>query len=297
MLNNKTQQHRSLIDYKLYLNMIGLYLPFYLLSHPKDTKIWKLYWSLLKNQLPPPHSWMKHVSIRNNPTKLIYGDASLTFLDETQNQFNIHIMETDMVLDFNFIPIKPVALIGKDGTPGNLYYYSFTKNQVQGHIKKGNTIETFTGEGWFDHQWGRDYSLLRGAGWSWFGIQLEDGRELLINCNHSLRTGEFFSPIVNLIEKDGTLHFSRNVHMKPLKYWKSLDTNASYPVEWEIAIPDFSIELKVVAIFNKQEMPIIGPLKAIWEGACTVTGQETLSNMQIKKLNGNCFTELVGYVN
>ena len=62
-----------------------------------------------------------------------------------------------------------------------------------------------------------------------------------------------------------------------------------------IKIPDFSMELNVKAIFPKQEMDIIGPLQAIWEGACIVSGQETLLNEDRKLIQGKGFMELVGY--
>jgi len=47
---------------------------------------------------------------------------------------------------------------------------------------------------------------------------------------------------------------------------------------------------------SDQEMPIFGPLQAIWEGTCILTGQEILPNNQIISLEGKGFMELVGYL-
>jgi len=110
---------------------------------------------------------------------------------------------------------------------------------VQGQIKHNGSIENVSGEGWFDHQWGRDYLLTFNIGWDWFGIQLDDGRELLMNQFHKTGNKEAFRPMANLIESNGNLQFTRNVEYYPLEYWQSSLTGAVYPIEWNILIPDF----------------------------------------------------------
>ncbi|KGX90594.1 lipocalin family protein [Pontibacillus marinus] len=292
-LNNKTKQNYSIIDSKLKHNMIAMYLPFYLLLNPKDVQIWDLYKDLLLGQVPPPHSQMDKASIQQNPTKLIYGDNELTFMGENEDRFKMHLTDKDFEIDLNFRSLKPISLIGGDGKPDDLYYYSFTRNHVEGQIQTHSGIENVEGVGWFDHQWGRDYGLIKGAGWDWFGLQLEDGRELLLN---QMRSGkETFSPMANIIEKDGSVRFTRNISFIEINFWRSFQTNARYPIEWKIKIPEFSMDLHVMAHFPKQEMPIIGPLQAIWEGVCEVSGTEVTSNEGNKEIQGRGFMELVGY--
>lgn len=294
-LGKEEQYNYSLIDSKLQLNLLGMYLPFYLLLHPADTSMWKLYKSLLVGKIPSPHSKMKKAVIEHYPTKLLYGDNQLVFSGENEDRFTVHLEDEKMEIDLQFSPVKPVSLIGGNGKPDDLYYYSFTKNNVQGRIQTENGIENVTGQGWFDHQWGHDYGLIQGDGWNWFGLQLNDGRELLLNEMHSNKGEKKLSQMANLIERDGTLRFTNDVSFQALKYWNSPQTNAKYPLEWKITIPEFSIEINVDAAFPKQEMPILGPLHAIWEGACNVYGQETLSNGKKKTLKGKGFMELVGY--
>ena len=78
----------------------------------------------------------------------------------------------------------------------------------------------------------------------------------------------------------------------------NIKRNAVYPLEWNIEIPDFNMRLKVRPYFNGQEMPILGHLQAIWEGACIVTGEELLPGYKHEKtLAGKGFMELVGYAN
>lgn len=240
----------------------------------------------MKNKIPIPHTKIKKATFKKNPTQLSYGDNSLTFFGEKQDSFNVRLSEKNLEIDLQFTPTKPIALIGGDGKPNGLYYYSFTKNKVQGQIQTKKGLENVTGHGWFDHQWGRDYGILKGSGWNWFGLQLDDGRELLLN--EDMRPSkETHSPMANLIEEDGSVRFTKNVSFQALKYWKSLKTNARYPIEWKIKIPEFSMDLHVIAAFSAQEMAIIGPMQAIWEGATVVVGQETLPNQWRNFIRGN----------
>lgn len=294
-LNRNTHRAYSYIDCKMVFNMLTIYLPYYLIHYPCDKKIWKLYWDLLRLKLPSPHQWMGNVSILKNPTRLRYGKSSLFFTNEMENNFRVYMLENRTIIDLQFSPKKPIALIGQDGKPDKLFYYSFTRNEVEGRINNGGIIENVIGTGWFDHQWGIDYSLLQKTGWNWFGIQLEDGRELLINQFHSFRAGETFSPMANLIEKDGEVKFTRDVKFHAEKCWKSPLTNAVYPLQWAITIPEFNMKMTVVANFEKQEMPIIGVLQAIWEGTCSISGEEGRPNQKKRQLHGKGFMELVGY--
>lgn len=291
-LNRKKRFNFSSIDWKVKLGMLTIYLPFYLLLHPTDYKMLKLYKSLLKGNVPQPHTLLKNTKISENPTKLSYGSHTLSFKGENEEAFEVLLKERDSEIQLEFTPMKPVGLIGGDGKPDELYYYSFTRNKVQGKITTDKGTEMVRGQGWFDHQWGRDYSLAKGSGWNWFGLQLNDGRELLLN---EMTSGKADSSMANIIEKDGTIRFTRDVAFKKMKFWKSLKTNARYPVEWQIVIPEFGIDLHVEAAFPNQEMPIIGPIQAIWEGTCRAAGTEVLPNGKRRTIEGVGFMELVGY--
>lgn len=291
-LNRKKRFNFSSIDWKVKMGMLAIYLPFHLLLHPTDHKMWRQYKSLLKGDIPPPHTLFKNTNITENPTELLYGSHKLSFKGENDSAFEVFLKERNSEVQLEFTPLKPVSLVGGDGKPDDLYYYSFTRNKVLGKIMTDNGTEAVKGQGWFDHQWGRNYSLAKGSGWNWFGIQLSDGRELLLN---EMTSGKPDSSMANLIEKDGKILFTREISFKRIKYWKSLKTNARYPVEWQISIPEFAIELHIEAIFPNQEMPIIGPIQAIWEGTCRAAGIESLPNGKRKTLDGIGFMELVGY--
>lgn len=295
-LKEKSRKNFSLLDKKLVCNLNSTVFPYYLLHCPLNKKLWRIYKDYRKLNIPP-HQLMKRALIKKDPTRLAYGNNSLEFIDEKSGQFKVNIKEQDLDINLMFTPTKPVALIGGDGKPDRLYYYSFTNNEVHGSIIKNNLEENVSGSGWFDHQWGFSQGLITKIGWNWFGLQLDDGRELLINQFRSIKTGETFSPMANLIEKDGSLKFTTNVYIKPRNFWKSPNTGAVYPQVWSILIPEFSMKLKISTNFREQEMPAVFPLQAIWEGICSVSVREALSDNSIQLINGKGFMELVGYAN
>ena len=296
-LDNFIFQPFSIIDSKMLFSMLSAYLPYYLLNHPKDDRTKELYTELLKLKLPLPHKRMGNVLISSAPTSIRYGNKSLVYNDEKKHIFDVNLSAGDIEMKLEFTPEKPISLIGINGKPDNLYYYSFTKNKVTGSIKRGSSVENLSGRGWFDHQWGNEYRLLINSGWCWFGIQLDDGRELLINQFKYVEKDKTYAPMANLIDSAGSLRFTRNVVLKALKYWQSSSTGAKYPIEWNIFIPEFYMSINVRAIFEDQEMPIIGPLQAIWEGACMIEAEENLPQRGVSHIRGKGFMELVGYAN
>lgn len=296
-LNRLTKNSFSFIDKKLAKNFEYINIPLYLLQCPHDENVKNLYNHLLRDELPYPHQWLSNAVIEKNPVRLLYDNSSIIFNNSNNGQFKTTILSDGIEATLEFNSVKPVSLIGGNGKPDKLYYYSFPRNEVRGYIKKFGLIEYLTGEGWFDHQWGYTGDLITKVGWNWFGIQLEDGRELLINEFRTIKTGNTFSPMANLIEKDGQLKVTRNVSFKPLLYWKSSITNAVYPIKWIISIPQFNMTLNLEAMFEDQEMPVVAPLNAIWEGACCVSVNETNSSFKNKCIKGKGFLELVGYAN
>ncbi len=81
---------------------------------------------------------------------------------------------------------KPLILQGEQGlsrksaTPGNAsYYYSFTRLPTTGTLRVGATNYRVSGESWLDHEWSSSALDDDQAGWDWFALQLDDGRELM----------------------------------------------------------------------------------------------------------------------
>src|SRR5262249_18416790 len=66
------------------------------------------------------------------------------------------------------------------GPAGDSYYYSRTRMLVDGTLQVGESARVVTGLAWMDHQWGDfRYDPAQG-GWDWFGVQLDDGSDLMV---------------------------------------------------------------------------------------------------------------------
>lgn len=293
-LNKPSHQAFSLADRATRRNLL-LYLTAYLLKNPKDLSMWRLYSQLLTGNLPKPHSNLKSVSFGERPFRLVYGDSLLSFYGQGENAIKAHLAAKDTIIDLRLEPLKPVTPVGGDGKPDSLYYYSLTRHKVEGEIVQGTRREIVKGAGWYDRQWGHSQDLLVSRGWNWFGVQLEDGREIIINQFHSIASGQPLNAWAHLVEADGQSRFCRNVALSPLAKWQSPSTKATYPISWLITFPDWHMELIAAARFPEQEMPILGPLQAIWEGACSFTGKVRLAPGITRSLHGQGFMELVGY--
>ncbi|MCD9025283.1 lipocalin family protein [Cohnella silvisoli] len=295
-LNTNHIESHSELDRMLSYQMAGVYLPAYLIKNPRDRHTWNQYKHLLKGSLPSPHRFMKTAAtVQTRPTRLTYGSNRMTFKDDLRSDFQLQLTSKTARIRLNYVPFKPISLIDEKGKVNGLRYYSVTRNRVFGELYADGRAEMLWGEGWFDHQWGRNYGLLQGEGWDWFGIQLIDGNDLLINRLRQADASDAPYSVAKLIRKDGSVTTSEWVKLQPTKHWDSSLTSAHYPVEWQISLPDFSMELQVTPLLKEQEIPIIGPLQAIWEGVCIVTGKARSSNGNYYPVKGHGFVDLVGY--
>ena len=185
---------------------------------------------------------------------------------------------------------KPLVLQGdhglsrKSAAPGNAsYYYSFTRLPTRGELRIGDTVYSVQGDSWMDREWSSSALDRDQAGWDWFALQLDDGREVMY---YQLRTrqGEAhpFSR-GSLVEKDGSVRtlLPDQVKLTPLRYWQAED-GARYPVGWRLQAAGFQLDLEVQALIDDQQMD---HSVRYWEGAVDVSGSHA----------GRGYLELSGY--
>lgn len=185
---------------------------------------------------------------------------------------------------------KPLVLQGdrglsqKSAEPGNAsYYYSFTRLPTRGDIRIGDKTYPVDGNSWFDREWSSSALAKDQAGWDWFALQLDDGRDLMFyQLRDQQGRPQRFSEGV-LVERDGGTHKLNldNTQLEPLRYWQT-DDGTRYPVEWRLRSEQYDLDLIVEASFDAQEMPLT---VRYWEGAVTVSGSH----------KGLGYLELSGY--
>ncbi len=146
------------------------------------------------------------------------------------------------------------------------HYYSRPQLATQARLTLDGRTRELTGRAWLDHEWSDNY-LGDCAGWDWLGINLLDGRALMLFqlrrpdgrrdwAGGGLRTpgqaDRSFAP--------------EEVGMTPTRHWTSPATGARWPVEWQLTSPAGAMRL--VAAFDAQEVDARRSSGlAYWEGA------------------------------
>jgi predicted secreted hydrolase len=197
-------------------------------------------------------------------------------------------------VDFTLTDAKGPVLQGdeglsaKSGEAGNAsYYYSMPRLLTEGTITVGGDTFEVSGASWMDHEFSTSALGPNALGWDWFGLQFDNGRELMVGQIRLAGGGKEPAFGGLLIEADGTARYlaSDEFTITPTSEWVSPHTGATYPAGWEIAVlgsDGFAFE--VTPLQADQELHDSDP--SYWEGAVRLSGGIT----------GYGYAELTGYV-
>jgi geranylgeranyl pyrophosphate synthase len=178
------------------------------------------------------------------------------------------------------------------GRAGSMDLVTYPRLELNGKVGD----EAVQGEAWLDHQWGDLHWFVTGGetgrilGWDWFGINLDNGDDLLLFTHRDGRTRR---PVlrygVHLRDgRQGTL--IRDFKVIPRKWWESGKTHIRYPVSWRLLIPQLEADLIFEPSAPDQEIPVLGVIRSVWEGAGMVRGK-----LGGQELAGRARLELHGY--
>ena len=235
---------------------------------------------------------------RSDPFEVWLGPWSI-HTDNERSTLAVTAQQNDIGVSLQLQPgNKPLVLQGERGlsrksaTPGNAsYYYSLTRLPTRGKLRIGDKLYTVEGNSWMDREWSSSALDKDQAGWDWFALQLDDGRDLML---YRLRgpDGHTSFALGTLVDQDGN---GRTLppeawSLKPLEHWSSPGTEAEYPVRWQLIVPGEGIDLVLDAILPQQENQSRRSGVHYWEGAMTAhpagRPEETV---------GRGFVELTGY--
>ncbi len=203
-------------------------------------------------------------------------------------------------LTLNLVPTKGPVAHGASGYSRKgdrpeqaSCYYSFPRLDVSGRVRVGTTAFAVTGQGWMDHEYSTAPLAEGVAGWDWFSIQLDDGRELMLYFLRRADGGWQDVSGGSLIDGQGhvvPLALS-DVQARITRRWTSPATGAAYPLGWEISLPDRKLNLRIAACLDDQEMVTTGSTGVTyWEGCIDVKGSDGGA-----PLTGQGYMELTGY--
>lgn len=197
-------------------------------------------------------------------------------------------------LDLHLVPAKPIVLQGNSGysqkgpEPGNASrYYSITRMNASGRLEIDAASAEVNGLAWLDREWGSSQLGEGIAGWDWFALQLDDGRDLML---YRLRTDQGtasrFSAGV-LVQPDGSYRplGRENFEFDAIRRWED-SLGVEWPVAWRVRLPDMGLDLEVRPAFDAQRWQAT---VSYWEGAV-----EVLNSASGERL-GRGYLELSGY--
>ncbi len=194
----------------------------------------------------------------------------------------------DLVLDQGRPPVLQgdAGLSRKGEEPGNAsYYYSLTRMPLRGTVRTPAGAFEVTGTAWMDREWSTSALGPELAGWDWFALQLDDGRDLMF---YRLRRKDGTMDRLSkgsLVAPDGAVTPLRADDVRLDEEgarWRSPHSGARYPARWRLGVPSHGIDLSLTPLIADQELH---GLVVYWEGAVDVSGGAT----------GRGYVEMTGY--
>jgi geranylgeranyl diphosphate synthase type I len=156
--------------------------------------------------------------------------------------------------------------------------------------------ETVSGNAWFDHQWGSACWFLteplggRLNGWDWISVNGDDGSDWIFLVFHDMKSKKIIGRFAVLFEPGHKPRIFRTFTADVTGSWESPATHITYPVKHVLKIPEIAAEIAINPVVQDQEIPVLGFMRAVWEGAATASG-----TVQGRPFTGHARLELQGY--
>jgi predicted secreted hydrolase len=230
----------------------------------------------------------------SKPYRVWLEDWSVNTIDNT-----IHLSATtpEAQLELQLNQTLPPILQGDRGLSikgkgeGNAsYYYSIVQQPTQGTITLNDKTYQVTGVTWKDHEYSTSALDPGTIGWNWFAAQFDNGAALMLYVLRREDGTIATTSAGTYITPDGKTQplTADDWQIQTLTSWKSPKTQASYPTQWEIAIPKLDMNFQVKALMPNQEVTSFSA--TYWEGAVAYNGTN-----QGQPLTGKGYVELTGY--
>jgi predicted secreted hydrolase len=191
---------------------------------------------------------------------------------------------------------KPPVLHGDGGLSrkhagaGNASYYaSLTRLETSGRVELDGTALDVHGLSWMDREWMTTGLDAEQSGWEWFGLQLDDGTELMW-YRFRRRDGSadpFDGGSFVAVDGTRTALASSELALAEDSSWTSPRSKAVYPAHWRLRCEKLGLDIEVSPALADQELDASF---RYWEGAVDVVG--TRANREV---HGRGYVELVGY--
>jgi predicted secreted hydrolase len=311
-LDAKTRTPYSVLD-PAEIDLLKTYTAISSARRPDDPKPIQLLNILQRGELPPPHRISDaDALVKTKPTfSIAFDNALLVQTGPSGLAWRTNLNGDDWTLDLALRqPSRPAMRVGGTGRtglhrPDDMYYVSLTRMHAQGTLTIGGVVDKVVGTGWLDRQWGTSWGV-GDNGWDWFGLQLDDGSDLIVYRVRDNVTGKILRAEATLLAADGVETVDSAPVLTPTllstptaatvgpgaseTVYVDPATHIPFPQEWTITLPKIGLTLTTASAFPDQTMPVVGIGDAIWEGVVTATGMRAG-----RVVKGRGYMELVGY--
>lgn len=240
---------------------------------------------LEKNRLPLPDVPFEHDPFVSwERLELDFGNNTLRKNDDGSYSLVLKQRTGLYGAQLRFTPKKAPMRHGQDGVVRgahgeDMFYYFMPRCDVTGVMDLPGGPEALkTGQGWFDHEFGRHAKMTEqkregeDIGWTWLGLQLDDGSEISAYALVEEDTRKFLDARTIHIRADETRGEHADTTLTPTDIWCSTRTFAEYPTHWRLEVPSIQLDLMLTADFGDQEFITLISKPGFWEGRCQVQG-------------------------
>jgi predicted secreted hydrolase len=201
-------------------------------------------------------------------------------------------------VDLVQVAVKPPAVHGHQGMSVKgpcgacaSHYYSMTRLRTSGTIWYAGEALAVTGITWMDHEFASGGLDRSEAGWDWFSVQLDDGREVMayrMRGKDGTIAAESSGSLVGV--RGGVRYLRReDVVVAARGTWKSPRSGAVYPSGWRLGVPAAGLDLVLTPTVLDQELANLSGGVSYWEGAVDVADAASGRHL------GLGYVELTGY--
>ncbi len=232
----------------------------------------------------------------NQPCAVWLDSWRLDCIGQGPHDFDLLARHDGAAISLRLQAAKPPILNGRQGLSrksaqaGNAsYYYSLARLKAAGSVVVGGRKFQVSGDAWMDHEWSSGALSPTQVGWDWFGLQFEDGTELMFYRlrGHDGTTDPYSAG--SFLDADGRkVSLSADeVVLRPEGVWRHDRDSPTYPAFWSLTIPKLRMSLMVRPKFADQELR---HRFRYWEGAVAVSGQRDGAATR-----GHGYLEMTGY--
>ena len=135
-----------------------------------------------------------------------------------------------------------------------------------------------------DHEFSSSQLAPYQAGWDWFSLQLDDGRELMLYVLRHRDGSADPCSSGTLVDPQGKSQHLKlaDFDIQSLKKWPSPRSGAVYPAGWRINLPQHGYELELSPTIPDQELVTSGATRSpTGRAACGSRGTVTANRFRV----------------